>query len=91
MYRILKKNQQKKTKPEELAQLTFLWILCKKEKEKEKKKPSPAGQRGSIQDFVPVDCLSLGGNWKAVCILITFVGDIQSAHPELRSGSDERK
>lgn len=67
----------------ELVQLSFCGYYVKT------KKPSPAGQHGSIQDFVPVDCLSLGGNWRAVCILISFGGDTQSAHPELRSGSDE--
>lgn len=59
----------------------FVWILCKK--------LSPAGQRGSIQDFCPGGLCVRRGNWKPVCILISFGEEIQSKYPELWSGSDE--
>lgn len=57
-------------------------------KKKKKKSPVP------LASTVPFKIWSwapgaVEGELETVCILISCGGDIQSAHPELRSGSDE--
>lgn len=58
--------------------------------EREEIELSPAGQHGSIQDFGPGGLSVVwGGLETRLHTNQVLEGDIQSAHPEQQSGSDE--
>lgn len=62
MYRIFFLKTNKKTKPEELAQLTFLWILCKKEKKRKRKKEAQSSWPARLHSrFCPGGLSVVGG------------------------------